>query len=93
MDQAIATAIDLTIKEGLLVEWLKENYEEVGKMVSLEYNEQDEFDAIREDGRIEGREEGKIEVIKEILQLGIPVEDIAKKLNISLDVVEGLVSK
>ena len=57
-DKAIHTAIEQCINENVLAEFLRDNFQEVARMFNLEYNQKDEYDAIREDALEEGMEKG-----------------------------------
>jgi len=101
-DAAISYAIDLCIKEGILVKFLKENYEEVAKMFSFEYNYEDEMSVLQEEawegGKVEGIEqgmekgktEGIFSVAKKMLAMGIELTTIAKSTELTIDTLQDL---
>ena len=73
-DKSIKPAIQQCISEGILADFLTENFKEVADMLAYEYTFEDEFEANREEGKeigIElGREEGKeIGSAKKLLEL------------------------
>jgi len=73
----------------VLVDFLEEHFQEVAKMFAIEYNQEDEYYAIRadalEEGREEGMEKGKIELY--FTELKLSVKEIASKMNLGEDVV------
>jgi predicted transposase/invertase (TIGR01784 family) len=68
-DMAIRQAVDHCIQNGMLSDFLRDNFEEVLKVLNYEYDAELERRVLmeeglergREEGKIEGREEGKIE--------------------------------
>ena len=87
-DQAIIKAMDSSIEEkGILAEFLDKNYREVVKMLSYEYDRDTEMKVLKREAREEGREEGKeagiIQVAKNLLQLGLPIEQITQATGLS----------
>ena len=53
-DRAIRKAVEICIEENILVDFLKENYEEVIKMFDIQYSKEAENRAIREEERENG---------------------------------------
>ena len=72
-DKAIHMAIIQCIRAGMLVDFLEDNFWEVAKMFNLEYNQKDEYDAIREDAFDEGLEKGREEGMEKGIEKGIEV--------------------
>ena len=62
----------------------KETYK-VAKMFAIEYNQEDEYYAIRADALEEGMEKGKIELY--FTKLKYSVKEIADEMNLGEDVV------
>ena len=99
-DQAISIAIDLCITENILSDFLKENYQEVAKMLNLQYDQEAEHRAIRQEGVDEGIEQErakaeaeKIRIVKNFLSMGLSVEDIAKGTGVPIGIIESLKDK
>ena len=91
-DQAISIAIDLCIQENILSEFLKRNYQEVAKMLNLQYDQEAEHRAIRQEERAKAEAE-KIEIAKSLLKSGVSVEIIANSSGLSIEVIESLRDK
>jgi len=93
-DQAISIAIDICIKENILSEFLKENYQEVAKMLNLQYDQEAEHRAIRSEGIELGIEQGEhrkaIEMAKKMLDDKLPLETILEYTGLSIDTVKKL---
>jgi hypothetical protein len=58
---AITRAVNECIREGVLVDFLKDHASEVVNMLTLQYDAEAEKRVIREEGREEGREQGREE--------------------------------
>ena len=56
-DKAIKESIDHCIQNGILEDFLKANYEEAAKMLNWEYDQEEEYEAIREEEREKYEEE------------------------------------
>ena len=100
LEEAVECAVEECIKEGILAEFLIQNRAEVISMSIFEYNKDEEekklrkaeFEAGREagieEGRMagleEGREEGRIELLKQLIQRklskGKSIDKIAEEL-------------
>ena len=93
-DEAIGMAIDLCIEAEVLSEFLKQHYQEVAKMINLQYDQEVEYRAIREEERIEGRKEGEqtkaIEIAKKLLSDRMPFEMIAQYTGLELEDIKVL---
>ena len=91
-DEAIKKAIKKCINEGILVDFLKENFKEVANMLAWEYDQAAEFKVIWEEGREEGREEGiektKIETAVEMVKDGLNVDKIAAYIKMPIEWVK-----
>jgi hypothetical protein len=68
LEQAIETAIDECIREGVLVEFLKKRRNEVTKNMVLDYTWERREEMIREEERERGIESGKIQMLIEMAQ-------------------------
>ena len=93
LDEAMKTAVNMAIENNILTEFLKENGSEVRNMLTLEYDEETARRVEREEAMEEGRREGgeqarrqliisclrkfkSCEVVADILD--IPVEEVQK---------------
>lgn len=65
---AINQAVNECIKENIMAEFLKTHRAEVIDMCITEYNEEKVMDAIRKEAHTKGREEGRMEGIRNTLQ-------------------------
>lgn len=91
-DVAVKKAVDTCIEKGHIADFLGENYKEVLAMLIQEYNEEIRIRVEREEEREEAQEEGMkkaIEIAKLILK-GEIIDQIAEKLNISVEVVRDI---
>ena len=90
--EAVNEAIDYCIENDILRELLISQRAEVEHMSIFEYNEAEEKqklrDAEREAGREAGREARNIEIITNMISLGVCIEEIAKLVDIPLKDVE-----
>ena len=113
LEEAVECAVEECIKEGILAEFLIQNRAEVISMSIFEYNKDEEekklrkaeFEAGREagieEGRMagleEGREEGRIELLKQLIQRklskGKSIDEIAEELEESVTVIQNLISE
>ena len=77
INQAVEKAVNESIKEGILADFLLKNKAEAVQMSIFEYDEEREMKLIRQDiweiGRKEGREEGREEGFKESMKCYILV--------------------
>lgn len=94
LPQAIRTAMQTCIDRDIMRNFLKEHEREVVDMVNFEWN-QDLFEAAkfedgREQGRAEGRDEERGTMILNMLREKMPLELIAKVSNLSLEKVREL---
>jgi len=99
-DKAISMAIELCIEEGILSEFLKENYLEVAKMLNLQYDQEAEYKIIHQEGVEEGIELGvergieqgehkkAIDMAKIGFKNNIPIETIAVMTGFSISELE-----
>nr|WP_297935432.1 hypothetical protein [uncultured Lachnoclostridium sp.] len=97
---AVEKAVDESIKEGILADFLLKNKAEAVQMSIFEFDEEKEMKLIRQDERDIGREEGKKEGKKEGLNEGIrcfilefleekvPEERIVEKLRRRFGIIE-----
>jgi len=87
-DEAIHAAIKHCIEAGVLADFLKTHYEEVADMLNIQYDQEVELEALREEakdeGKAEGRAEGRAEGIEQSIgimrDLAIDEDIIAQKL-------------
>ena len=113
LEEAVECAVEECIKEGILAEFLIQNRAEVISMSIFEYNKDEEekklrkaeFEAGREagieEGRIagieEGREEGRIELLKQLIQRklskGKSIDEIAEELEESVTVIQNIIGE
>ena len=94
LPQAIRAAMHTCIERDIMRNFLKEHEREVIDMVNFEWN-QDLFEAAkfedgREQGRAEGRDEERGTMILNMLREKMPLELIAKVSNLSLEKVREL---
>ena len=89
-DKAIHRAIERCIKENVLAGFLRENFWEVASMLNIEYNQEDEYQAIREEGLEEGILQGKIELY--FTRFKFDIQQIADELKIGRDEVNTTLS-
>jgi len=82
-DEAIVAAIKSCIKEGILKEFLTENYREVIKMLNYEYDADAEKRVLRQEARQEGCQEG-IDLMAKLINEGVPIEDAVKMAKMSV---------
>ena len=93
MDSAIAAAVDYCIKSEVMAEYLQEKRKEVVSMLGFEYDEdlarKARDEEVREEsfekGRDEGREESKIEMVKNLLTTNLSLKEIARVVGWSED--------
>lgn len=107
LEDAVECAVDESIKEGILTEFLIKNRAEVISMSIFEYNKDEEekklrkaeFEAGREagikEGRMAGIEEGRIELLKQLIQRklskGKSIDEIAEELEESVTIIQNLI--
>lgn len=72
LDEAVERAVDECISEGILAEFLRKNREEVIPLSIFEYDEKKHMETLRregyEDGVADGKEEGRIGIIRKMLK-------------------------
>ena len=94
LDEAVSSAIDLSIRKDYLSEWLRQNYQEAAKMITLQYDQEAEYRVIREEsreeGRVEGKKEGRVEIATRMLESGMTASEVVKISGLPLDVVKNL---
>ncbi len=84
LSEAIRQAALYCETNDIMQPFLKKNVSEVENMLLTEWNWDDAMKVEREEGREEGRIEGRKENIKVMLKF-IPVEQIAKEMNMTVD--------
>ena len=75
-----------------MIAFLKTHYEEVARILNLQYDQEAEHRAIREEeyesGRLLGNEEKAIEMAKKMLSDNLPLEKISEYTGLSVGVLE-----
>jgi len=89
LERAINRAIDKCIKENVLAEFLQENRDEVVKVTKLDYTFDRQIMLEREDAAMEGRAEGRAELIQNMLISGMSKEEIARVSKLTIEEIEG----
>ena len=84
--QAIREAMRYCEEHDIMREFLEEHEREVIDMVDFEWNQKDFEEAILE----EGREEGKVDIVLELLRDKLPLETVARISKFSLERVQEL---
>ena len=84
-DAAIKKAIQKCIDEDILVDFLKENFEEVANMLLWEYDQEAEYRVIREESWEEGRESVRIKTALEMFKKGFDVSLIAEIIEMPME--------
>jgi hypothetical protein len=82
-EEAMTEAVHGCIQENILKEFLESHSREVMNMLLTEWNWDDAL-AIREE---EGREKGREEAIKNLLQFGMSPEQISRALRLPMDTI------
>lgn len=80
---AIQHTTDYCIKHNILRDFLIEHYEEVFDMYSMRWNEEDYAKAMREDGYDEGFDNAKLFVVKNMLNMKKPYDEISQATSVS----------
>lgn len=89
LDAAVERAVDECIQEGILDEFLRKHRSEVIGMSIFEYNKDEEEKKLRKAEFEFGREEGRKEVLKNMLDTGkYSLEEIAEVFHISIEEVK-----
>ena len=78
-DKAIASAMDFCIINGVLTNFLQENYAEVMRLMLREYNQEEEHEVIRQDAF----EQKTFEIAQKMLQLELTISDIIEATGLS----------
>ena len=91
LKQAIARAMDECIQEGILVDILTKQRDEVFGVLLSTFNQELYEKNLKEDAFEDGKIEGKIETYLELIKEGIlTISDVAERLEISEEEVERL---
>ena len=101
LEEAVECAVEECIKEGILAEFLIQNRAEVISMSIFEYNKDEEEKKLRkaefEAGREAGIEEGRMELLKQLIQRklskGKSIDEIAEELEESVIGIQNLISE
>ena len=99
LEEAVECAVEECIKEGILAEFLIQNRAEVISMSIFEYNKDEEEKKLRkaefEAGREAGIEEGRMELLKQLIQRklskGKSIDEKAEELEESVTVIQNLI--
>ena len=93
--EAVDDAVNWAIKGNLLDGFFKVNRAEVSAMCLTEYDEEAAKRAFREDGYLDGVEDGMqkkaVEVARSLYANGVSVELIAKSLQMTVEQVKNIV--
>ena len=81
-DDAIVKAIDICIKKGILVDFLKNRHKEVSDMLTYQYSLEEELEVLREESLEEGHEKGRIEGLEEGLEKGRVEGQVKAAINV-----------
>ena len=88
--QAIREAMRYCEAHNIMKEFLRQHEGEVLDMVNFEWNQKDFEEAILEEGMERGREQGKVDIVLEMLRDKLPLETIARVSKFSLERVQEL---
>ena len=88
--QAIREAMRYCEESDIMKEFLQQHEREVVDMVNFEWNHKDFEEAIMEEGMERGREEGKVDIVLEMLRDKLPLETIARISKFSMERVQEL---
>ena len=77
IDHAINETIQYCLKNGIMIEYLRNNQREVIDMFGFEWNEQEERDALLKIGEDRGKAQGKLEATT------LNIKNLMKNLNLS----------
>ena len=88
--QAIREAMRYCEEHDIMREFLEEHEREVINMVDFEWNQKDFEEAILEEGIERGIEEGKVDIVLEMLRDKLPLETVARISKFSLERVQEL---
>ena len=88
--QAIREAMRYCEEHDIMREFLEEHEREVIDMVDFEWNQKDFEEAILEEGIERGIEEGKVDIVLEMLRDKLPLETVARISKFSLERVQEL---
>ena len=88
LEDAIASALDYCISNGILAEYLEKNGSEVRNMLLTEWKLEEAQQVWFEEGREEGREEERLEIAREMFADGDNLEKIARNTKIPLDTLK-----
>ena len=87
IEAAVDHAINQMPSDYVIRNFLIGHRAEVRNMCITEYNEAETMQMFKEEGRKEGREEGQIIIIRNMLQSGMAPEDVAKVSGITINKV------
>ena len=90
MENPFTTAINRSIKNGVLSEYLKRKSTEVHNMLFGEYDYETDIRVQRREAFEDGVEQAKIETAKNLMKKNIPLETIAECTGLSLEKLKEL---
>lgn len=97
LEEAVECAVDESIKEGILAEFLIKNRAEVISMSIFEYNKDEEEKKLRKAEFEAGREEGRKELLKQQIQRKLSkeksIDEIAEELEESVTIIQNLIGE
>ena len=82
-EEAIKSAVDECIEEGILSEFFRRNKAEVEKMSIFEFDQKEYEQLIREEAKEEGKEEQKAEDKKIIAEKDSQIAELERQLAIA----------
>ena len=94
LEAAVELAIDECIENDILAEFLRKNRAEAIKVSIYEYDEEKHIRQVKEEGRLEGRQEGILEaqtaLVRRMKQRGLSLEEIADLSGITIKELQNL---
>lgn len=83
-------AIEECIKDDILAEFLRKNRAEAKNVSIYEYDEEKHMKQLKEEGRTEGRELERRDMVLRMKQHGLSLEDIAKLSGLTIEEIENI---
>lgn len=94
LEAAVELAIDECIENDILADFLRKNRAEAIKVSIYEYDEEKHMRQVKEEGRLEGRQEGILEaqtaLVRRMKQRGLSLEEIADLSGITIKELQNL---
>ena len=88
IEEAVEAAVNESLREGVLTDFLTRHRKEAIQMRIFEYNEEEELALLRQEEREEGREEGKKKIALNMNHKGLSIELISEIVEVSVDIVK-----